>query len=195
MDTSKSTRKKRDPQRRRQIIVEAAAQLLLEEGMEGFSHRRVAALAEVPLGSTTQYFTSLDELREEGLRFLAESNEKDLRQTAELLNEKGANPQVIARFLHDYTCDREQVKADALFYAAASYDEHLHELASRWSQGLEDIFFSTMDASTAQALALFADGVTMRSFLKNEPLDLDFLEKSITILMQNCVPHEKASKA
>lgn len=48
---------------RRAQIVEAAAAYALEHGIAALSHRQVAAAAKVPLGSTTYYFASLDELR------------------------------------------------------------------------------------------------------------------------------------
>jgi DNA-binding transcriptional regulator YbjK len=49
-------------ERRRQALVEAAAQLLIEKGFDGVSHRAVAQRAELPLASTTYYFESLDGL-------------------------------------------------------------------------------------------------------------------------------------
>ena len=48
---------------RRSLIVDAAAAFALEHGIAALSHRQVAAAAQVPLGSTTYYFASLDELR------------------------------------------------------------------------------------------------------------------------------------
>jgi DNA-binding transcriptional regulator YbjK len=48
---------------RRSLIVEAAAAFALQHGIAALSHRQVAAAAKVPLGSTTYYFASLDELR------------------------------------------------------------------------------------------------------------------------------------
>lgn len=48
---------------RRALIVDAAAAFALQHGIAALSHRQVAAAANVPLGSTTYYFASLDELR------------------------------------------------------------------------------------------------------------------------------------
>lgn len=49
-------------ERRRQALVVAAAQLLTEGGFEAIRHRAVAERAELPLASTTYYFSSLDDL-------------------------------------------------------------------------------------------------------------------------------------
>ena len=58
----------RDPAGRRQAIIDAAANLIAREGSSKITNRRVAEEAGVPLGSTTQYFKSIDELRREGYK-------------------------------------------------------------------------------------------------------------------------------
>ena len=47
-------------QRRRQEIVEGAAQILLEHGPQGVSHRAVAQRVGCSLSATTYYFSGLD---------------------------------------------------------------------------------------------------------------------------------------
>ncbi len=49
-------------ERRRQALVESAAELILEGGIDAVRHRAVANRAGLPLASTTYYFESLDEL-------------------------------------------------------------------------------------------------------------------------------------
>ncbi|MGW0517875.1 TetR/AcrR family transcriptional regulator [Crossiella sp. NPDC003009] len=49
-------------ERRRHALIEAAAALLAEGGFDAIRHRAVAERAELPLASTTYYFSSLDEL-------------------------------------------------------------------------------------------------------------------------------------
>jgi DNA-binding transcriptional regulator YbjK len=59
-------------QQRHTILLEAAADLLLEEGMSAVNHRAVAAQAQLPLAATTYYFASLQDLRDQALRHLAD---------------------------------------------------------------------------------------------------------------------------
>lgn len=49
-------------EQRRRAIVQAAAELLREEGPSGVTHRKVAARAGASLSATTYYFTGLDDL-------------------------------------------------------------------------------------------------------------------------------------
>jgi AcrR family transcriptional regulator len=57
---------------RRSALVSAAADVLLEHGVTALSHRAVAARAGLPLASTTYYFASVVELRDEALHCVAE---------------------------------------------------------------------------------------------------------------------------
>ena len=52
-----------DPDRRERII-DCVLELVAVQGMAGTSHRKVAALADVPLGSMTYHFSGMDELLE-----------------------------------------------------------------------------------------------------------------------------------
>lgn len=53
---------------RREAILDAALEVIAERGTEEVTHRSVAARAGVPLGSTTYYFASRDELVREAFR-------------------------------------------------------------------------------------------------------------------------------
>jgi DNA-binding transcriptional regulator YbjK len=60
-------------EQRRRAILEAALRVIADGGVEAVTHRRVAAEARVPLGSTTYYFASRDDLVQEAFRhYLAE---------------------------------------------------------------------------------------------------------------------------
>jgi DNA-binding transcriptional regulator YbjK len=56
------------PLPRREAILDAALELIAERGTEQLTHRSVAEAAGVPLGSTTYYFASRDELVREAFR-------------------------------------------------------------------------------------------------------------------------------
>lgn len=57
-----------DPLPRREAILDAALALIAAHGTEQLTHRSVAEHAGVPLGSTTYYFASRDELVREAFR-------------------------------------------------------------------------------------------------------------------------------
>lgn len=180
----RAIRKHRDPEQRRQVIVDAAADVLLKEGMAGFTHRKIAACAKVPLGSTTQYFDTIHDLREAGMTRLVERGQQDLHDIALLLKAGAVTAKSLARFLHDYTSDQDRVRAETLFYAAAIYDKAFSPLAQRWYDGTVELFCEFMSEQAARALTLFVDGVCMRACFNGEPEDVDVIERSIQALIE-----------
>jgi TetR/AcrR family transcriptional regulator, regulator of biofilm formation and stress response len=77
---------------RREEILRAALHLIGSRGMHAVTHRDVAREAGVPLGSTTYYFATKDELLREALRlFVAEEAER-LRAAARSFEGVSATP-------------------------------------------------------------------------------------------------------
>jgi DNA-binding transcriptional regulator YbjK len=73
------------PTGRREAILDAALGVIAESGTEEVTHRRVAAAAGVPLGSTTYYFASREELVREAFRHYVA---RVLAQLSEVLGER-----------------------------------------------------------------------------------------------------------
>ena len=68
----------RDPEQRIRDIGQAAAELIAEAGPAALTHRAVAARAGVAVGTTTRYFSTIDDLRRHALEHLAAAVESDL---------------------------------------------------------------------------------------------------------------------
>ena len=56
-----TTKRRYDPERRDRII-EAALEVIATHGVAGTTHRRVAEVADVPLGAMTYYFQGMEQL-------------------------------------------------------------------------------------------------------------------------------------
>ncbi|MQA96359.1 MAG: TetR family transcriptional regulator [Streptosporangiales bacterium] len=84
-------------ERRRAEIVEAAGEILLHEGFGAVRHRAVAARANVPLGATTYYFKSREDLIAQGLRRMADIATSRARAVAADFTPAPLNPQPTER--------------------------------------------------------------------------------------------------
>ncbi|MCX4164701.1 MULTISPECIES: TetR/AcrR family transcriptional regulator [Paraburkholderia] len=58
-------------QARRTALLEAAIDVIAEKGIDGATHRAIAARAEMPLSTTSYFFASIDELVAEAMRTVA----------------------------------------------------------------------------------------------------------------------------
>ncbi|WP_407564540.1 TetR/AcrR family transcriptional regulator [Streptomyces sp. 184] len=187
-----AARSRRDPQARRRAIVRAAADLLVEGGGGDITHRRVAERAGVPLGATTYYFTSLDELREAGLQVLVDEIDEFIDYARRVSAGRPREPESLARLLHDYFCDRDRMRSDLALYGATIHRPELHPLALRWFDGMVGLLSDWTDPATARLLAGFADGVGLHVMLRGEPVELDELTRAITALMRSGTAREEA---
>ncbi len=177
------TRAVRDPQTRRRTIIEAAATLILESGVTHLTHRKVAARAQVPLGSTTHYFASLDELRAEALQLLAADVDDSLATLRDELATADDPARTLARSAVTHLADPVRVRTDAAFCVASLEHPDLRPLATRWSQGLVAALSPLTDPATARSVARYLDGVMLHGALHETPPDEAELATAIARLL------------
>ncbi|GAB10240.1 putative TetR family transcriptional regulator [Gordonia araii NBRC 100433] len=172
----------RNPEDRRQRIVEAAAELLTEGGGR-LTHRLVAQRADVPLGSTTYYFATLDDLVEQALQHLAVQTDAELDEVAQALADSDGSPEAIAALMHEHLQDADRVRTETTLYAAGIERPELREISRRWFKGLVAVLSEFVDTETAQLMAVFADGVTLHASLHDEPIDRAAIERVTRLLL------------
>lgn len=180
---------KRDPAGRRAAILDAAAELICEAGASCLTHRAVAARAHVAVGSTTQYFASIDELRDEALQALADENDEALAEVAGILGTldgSGAVEETIARcagILHDFLADPRQVHASLAMTSTAMTDPSLRALALQWSDQLTDLLAGRFGRPRAAAAVAYVDGLTVHAALHDGATDTTSITAVLTALL------------
>jgi TetR/AcrR family transcriptional regulator, regulator of biofilm formation and stress response len=167
-----------DPHRRDQIA-RAAITVVAEHGIDALTHRRVAAAAGVPLGSTTYHFSTLDDLVAAALEKAAE------RSVSELWTwEKSLDPDVdLAAALADFVSQsvgekRRDTMAEYNLYALALHRPHLRRAAVAWDNALAEVLQSRTDALTGRMVAVLLCGLLMQAVLSDEvlpPSDIEVL--------------------
>lgn len=182
---SEQERSRRDPKGRRDNIIKATASLIVENGPDSLTHRQIAARANVPIGSTTYYFSSLGELTSEALRYLADGIDKFLEGIASELDKANGDLMVLAELIHAYLYNRTQLLADSALYIAAIQKEELRSMALRWFDGLVTILSHHTNRNTAIAIAVFSDGAIVHASLHEEPLDLPFIQETLASLLKS----------
>jgi DNA-binding transcriptional regulator YbjK len=173
---SDARRRRRDPEGRRREIVTAAAELIVEIGVDAITHRKVAARAGVPLGATTQYFATLDDLRDAALRELADEVDARLDGVRAALAERGTSPAVLAALIAEGLDDARAVQADRAVVTAAVHDPGLRELARHLSEQLVRFLEPVYGTERATAAMIFIDGIMWSTQIRDTPFDRPFIE-------------------
>lgn len=174
--------RRRDPERRRREILTAAVELTVEYGSAALTHRAIAARAGVPLGSTTQYFASIDELREAALQQLADEVDRTLEELEPFVAHILTEPERALSGFVEYLHDHRTVRADIALMTAGTTDPRLRSLALQWSNRLIEMLEGHVGRSRAIAISVYLDGATMHSGLHDEPLGGDELARAIRAL-------------
>ncbi|MFE9247406.1 TetR/AcrR family transcriptional regulator [Streptomyces sp. NPDC007088] len=170
-----------DPERRQRII-DAAIRVVGRSGIAGLSHRTVAAEADVPLGSTTYHFASLDELLIAALRQTNEGFAAVLRERGALSGPIGELAGRLAAALGTWIDGggadagggrRASAELECELYLAAVRRPALRPVAVEWSKEFEEPLSARTDPATARAVVALMDGICVQTLLREVPFDED----------------------
>ncbi|MEU3896899.1 TetR family transcriptional regulator [Streptomyces sp. NPDC045251] len=163
--------RRHDPERRQRII-DAAIRVVGRQGIAGLSHRTVAAEADVPLGSTTYHFATLDELLVAALRQANEGFAKVVAGHPALADPRGDLPAELARVLGEWLGgDRTGVELEYELYLAALRRPALRPVAAEWCEGVGALLATRTDPVTARALVAVLDGICLQVLLTDSAYD------------------------
>ncbi|MEV0279787.1 TetR family transcriptional regulator [Streptomyces sp. NPDC050610] len=162
-----------DPDRR-QRIVDAAIRVVSEHGIDGLSHRSVAAAADVPLGSTTYHFATLDDLLIAALRQVNSDPASFLASWEHYLESGQSLVDGLVRLLEDCaaTDDRSHVRLEYDLYLAALRRDRLQPIAAACLDEMVELLARyTKDDATARTLVALIDGLLLQLLLTGRPFD------------------------
>ncbi|MFS8204481.1 TetR/AcrR family transcriptional regulator [Streptomyces sp. CWNU-52B] len=154
-----------DPERRQRII-DAAIRVVAAKGIAGLSHRTVAAEADVPLGSTTYHFKTLDELLVAALRQANEGFTKTVAARVALRDPGADLAAELAALGREWLAgDRTGVEVEYELYLAALRRPALRPVADEWGRDFADLLARRTDSVTARALVALIDGICLQVLL------------------------------
>jgi DNA-binding transcriptional regulator YbjK len=165
-----------DPNRRERIA-RAAIEVVAVHGVEGLTHRRVAAAAGVPLGSTTYHFASLDDLLAAGLEAAAAESVAELKVWGDGLAGQDLVDATTELIVNATRSQRQRIAVRYELYVAALRRPRLRPISTEWSRLVASIFAQYTDDVTAQALAAAVDGLWISILVRDEPVARHEIER------------------
>ncbi|MFF4711903.1 TetR/AcrR family transcriptional regulator [Streptomyces eurythermus] len=160
---------------RRQRIIDAAIRVVGRDGIAGLSHRSAAAEADVPLGSTTYHFATLEELLVAALRQAGEGFSGVL---AELVPDHGGPDGLAAQLARALGVwlggERTGVELEYELYLAALRRPALRPVAAEWTERAAAQLARRTDPVTARALLALMDGLCLQVLLTGGSYDEEY---------------------
>ncbi|MFI8942132.1 TetR/AcrR family transcriptional regulator [Streptomyces syringium] len=161
-----------DPERPGRIV-DAAIKVAAERGIAGLSHRAVAAEADVPLGSTTYHFKTLDDLLVAALRRTARAWLDGMAQWERGLAADVPLAERLAGLIEEWLAgDRVRLELEYELYLAALRRPAVRPIATECVEEMVALIRRrTSDEGTARALVAFLDGLMIQILITGRPFD------------------------
>ncbi|MGI8947974.1 MAG: TetR/AcrR family transcriptional regulator [Ornithinimicrobium sp.] len=166
---------------RRSVLIEAAGDLLLEQGRAALSHRAVAARAGLPLASTTYYFASADDLRDEALQHVAEAWVARAGAVVDALPAQLDAAQAAQAVVSVIGADapRQQILLMYERYLEAGRHQRLRPVVAAWNAALKEVVRQVLiradlpaEEDNARLVLAVADGVAVTALAEGTPADV-----------------------
>ena len=157
--------RRNDPERRDRII-DAALQVIARDGVAGTSHRRVAAEADVPLGSMTYHFTGMDELLTEAFTRFADRAADDFEaRMARATGPAEAAAAVVSLIDAEPLADPSALVVTHELYTLAARDPRFRTITRHWMARSRRSLERWFDPTTARVLDALVEGLTIHRAL------------------------------
>jgi DNA-binding transcriptional regulator YbjK len=163
---------------RREQILEAALRLIGRSGRQAVTHRAVAEEAGVPLGSTTYYFDSRDDLLGQALEHVARKEADRYAQLGEALRKAKTARQLADLLLDELVFeaeDRIAYIAEYELWLEAGRRPDLRDAATAWCDAVQLAVAGAMEglgsenpATDASLVVAAMDGLGERALAREE---------------------------
>ena len=184
--------RRHDPERRDRIV-DACLDVIAEHGVAGCSHRRVAAAADVPLGSMTYHFDGMQQLLTEAFgRFADSVAEQFERRLGSAAGPDEAAAAVAALITEDVFDSRRSLVLTPELYTLAAREPAYRSITRDWMSRSRAALERHVDATTARLLDALIEGLTIHRALDTEPgagsADAALVEEAVRRVLTPAAP-------
>jgi DNA-binding transcriptional regulator YbjK len=171
--------RRHDPGRRDRLI-DAALTVIAERGVAGTTHREIARVADVPLGSMTYHFSSLEEVLAEAFTRYADSVARVFDERLGAARDRDAAAEaVITLVSDDLLGSQHDLVLTVELYVAAARNPALKAVTQAWMVRSRQALERHFDATTARELDALIEGLMLHSALSTDPMTAEQIRHAI----------------
>jgi DNA-binding transcriptional regulator YbjK len=162
--------RRHDPDRKNRIL-DAAIEVIAVHGVAGTTHRLIAAAADVPLGSLTYHFRSLQDLRAQAFGRYAERMSVVYAAHFDEVRSHEDFVDAVTDLIHgDAGADALEWAVAYELYLAALRDPALRTVTETWMRTSRAVLERFVDPTTARGVDALIEGLVMHKVLSTAPL-------------------------
>jgi DNA-binding transcriptional regulator YbjK len=171
--------RRHDPGRRDRLI-DAALTVIAERGVTGATHREIARVADVPLGSMTYHFSSLDEVLAEAFTRHADSVARVFDERLGAARDRDDAVQaVIALVAEDLLGSPDDLVLTVELYVAAARNPELKAVTQAWMARSRQALERHFDPTTARELDALIEGLVLHNALSTSPMTAEQIRHAV----------------
>ncbi|AKS33748.1 TetR/AcrR family transcriptional regulator [Mycolicibacterium goodii] len=172
--------RRHDPDRKERIV-ESALAVLARDGVAGITHRAIGKAAEVPLGSITYHFATLDDIVNSA--FEAHVEKLATRFEARLAS-CGAGDDliecIVSAITDDLVADPNELAVTYELYGDAVRRSVNKHITQRWMERAEDALAQHFDRATARLIDVVIEGLMVHMPIAQQPITKDAVRALLT---------------
>ena len=162
--------------------MDSALEVLARDGVAGITHRAIGEAADVPLGSITYHFATLDDIVQLAFQThvdkLASRFEERLGscdQEADLIE------CIVLAITDDLAADPNELAVTFELYGDAVRRTDTKRLTQQWMVRAEDALAQHVDRATARLLDVVVEGLMVHMSIAQQPISKDEVRTLLTM--------------
>jgi DNA-binding transcriptional regulator YbjK len=177
--------RRHDPERRDRII-NVTLDVVAELGVAGTTHRAIARAADVPLGSMTYHFASMDDLLALAFTRLADRTADTFeRRLAHASTASEARDEVVQLIMVDLAQSPGDIVLTYELYTLAARRPALRSVTQAWMARSRTALQRHFDENTARYLDALIEGVSVHRALDPEPMDIAHVREAVDRIIRS----------
>ncbi|GIJ73419.1 TetR family transcriptional regulator [Virgisporangium ochraceum] len=167
---------------RRDRLVDAALAVIAERGVAGTTHREIARVADVPLGSMTYHFASLDEVLTEAFTRHAERAARVFDERMDAAGNRAEAIEAVVTLVADDLLGAgsgADLVLSVELYVAAARNPALKAVTQAWMARSRRALERHFDPTTARELDALIEGLVLHSALSTDPMTPEQIRHAI----------------
>ena len=173
MATAPRRARRHDPDRKERIV-ESALAVLARDGVAGITHRAIGEAADVPLGSITYHFKTLDDIVQLAFRTHVDKLATRFENRLAACDSKSDLIECVALAItDDLAANPNELAVTFELYGDAVRRADTKRITQEWMERAEDALAHHFDRATARLIDVVVEGLMVHMSIAQQPISRD----------------------
>lgn len=162
--------------------MDSALEVLARDGVAGITHRAIGEAGDIPLGSITYHFATLDDIVQ--LAFATHVDKLATRfeeRLATCEHDADLIECIVCAITDDLAADPNELAVTFELYGDAVRRQETKRLTQQWMVRAEDALAEHVDRATARLLDVVVEGLMVHMSIAQQPISKDDIRALLTM--------------